>query len=429
MRVRPTIPILGAILGLCGCGASGKSADGQPASPSGGAPATGAAGAGASAAAGNTAGSSGGGTIGPGSYALNPPLQCDNQFYVPNCTPGNPTTACGGKCSSINACQESTSTKPGDDVTFVCPRFMLFSDEMLQAAIDDGNSAFNYAVAGHDRDTGGIDGSAQSTCCQCYQLVFDYPKENQAWVDPNNNNGQSAILVPPPLIVQSFNTGTNGPDDFDIFLAAGGFGGNNACDPNASMHSVSGLYMYTGFPADGEPGQGGVKGAGIYSECKTSIQWVTTASLSSAACQSRVSAACNQIASTSSTTVSAAMTAATIRSCIQSNNPQTYYHLNWNVHAKQVECPAHLTEVTGCKLAPQGLPAVSRNVTTAAQAAADPSFRANASNGNHFSTTTMQDCCKPTCAWRDNVTGLGLTANGNYNSFYSCAQSWVPLTE
>jgi hypothetical protein len=298
---------------------------------------------------------------------------------------------------------------------------MLFADEMAQAARDDGNTGFNYAVVGHDKDVGGIDGGDRSTCCQCYQLVFDYPAENQANLNASQS-GPSAIPLPPPLIVQSFNTATNGPDDFDVFMGAGGYGGNNACNPNYSMKDVSGLYMYTTFPDTGD--SGGVKGAGTYSECKTDIQWVTTESLSSTACQSRIASTCNNTASNSPS-----MTRETIHSCIQSNDPATYYHLNWYVHAKKVECPQHLTEVTGCKLAPQGLPAVDKNVTTSAQAAADPSYKEKAANGNHFSTTTMQDCCKPTCAWKDNVAGLGLNAVGQYNSFYSCTEDGVPLTE
>lgn len=391
---------------------------------------------GASGSAATTSGASSSGT--PDFYALPAPKQCDNQTYVPNCTPGNASTACGGKCSAINACQESTSSKPGDDVNFVCPRFMLFSDEMDQAAIDDGLTGFNYAVVGHDKDMGGIDGSDMTSCCQCYQLVYDYPAENQAWVDPNTTGTPvSALPPPPPLIVQSINTGTNGPDDFDVFMGAGGFGGNNACEPPSSWQAqaasqgsfpadVSGLYMYTSFPSDGESGNGGVKGASIYSACKTTTQWVTTESLSSAACTADISAACNTVASSSTT-----MTSETIRSCLKSNDPQAYYHLNWFVHAKKVECPTHLTQVTGCKLAPQGLPAVNPKVTTSAQAAADSSFKATAANGKHFSTTTMQDCCKPTCAWQDYVTGVngGLTAVGQYNSFYSCDQGGVPITE
>jgi hypothetical protein len=148
---------------------------------------------------------------------------------------------------------------------------------------------------------------------------------------------------------------------------------------------------------------------------------VTTESLSSTACQNDISKACNTIASRSPT-----MTTETIRSCINSNNPNTYYHLNWNVYAKKVECPAHLTKVTGCKLAPQGLPAVNPNVTTAAQAAADSSFAAAAADGTHFSTTTMQDCCMPTCAHTVQVKDATV---GGYNAFYSCDQNGVPRTQ
>jgi hypothetical protein len=119
------------------------------------------------------------------------------------------------------------------------------------------------------------------------------------------------------------------------------------------------------------------------------------------------------------------MTDETTQSCIKSNKPETYYHMNWFVHAKKVECPKRLTDVTGCRLAPQGLPAVDPKVKTAADA--DSSFKEMAGNGKHFSTTTMQDCCKPTCSWKNNVTGKGLKADGEYNSFYSCDQNGSPI--
>ncbi len=73
-----------------------------------------------------------------------------------------------------------------------------------------------------------------------------------------------------------------------------------------------------------------------------------------------------------------------IQSCTKSNDAASYYHLNWEVYAKKIECPTHLTQVTGCKLAPQGLPAANPNVTTPAQAAADSSFKATAGNGSHY---------------------------------------------
>jgi hypothetical protein len=403
-----------------GAGAAGSGSGGQ--SATGGTAASGGAGAGG----GGGGAGAGGGAVGPGSYALNPPKQCDNQFFVQGCQTGMADTTCGGVCSAANAC-EDISQKPNADVGFLCPRFALQSSEMAQAAIDDFGASppFDYAVVGHDVDTNGIDGSAKSACCQCYQLVYDLP-ENEAQV---NGGGASAIAVPRPLIVQAFNTSAGGGQNFDVFMGAGGFGSFNACDPSfASMKSPSGLYLYSQFPEQGEPGSGGVNAATQLGGCKTNENLVTAATLSSSTCQGNVESACSTFAS--STLTSQAL-ADSIQSCKASNDANNYNHLNWQVYAKKIECPAHLTQVTGCKLAPQGLPAANPDVTTPAQAAADSSFKATSGGGSHFTTTTMQDCCKPTCAWQDWVTGQngGLTAMGQYNSFYSCDQTGVPVTE
>jgi hypothetical protein len=406
----------GGATGVGGSGATGG------ATASGGSGATGGAGAGA---AGGAAGSTGGAT-GPASYALNPPKQCDNQFFVSGCQNGVASSTCGGVCSAANAC-EDISQKPNADVGFLCPRFALESSEMAQAAVDDFGASppFNYAIVGHDVDQNGLDGTAKSACCQCYQLVYDLP-ENEAQV---NGGGASAIAIPKPVIVQAFNTSAGGGQNFDLFMGAGGFGAFNACDPAfSSMKSPSGLYLYSSFPEQGEPGSGGVNAATQLAGCKTNENLVTAATLSSATCVANVQSACMSFASS---TLTPQAVADSIQSCTKSNDAASYYHLNWQVYAKKIECPTHLTQVTGCKLAPQGLPAANPNVTTPAQAAADSSFKATTSNGTHYTTTTMQDCCKPTCAWQDWVTGSngGLTAVGQYNSFYSCNQTGVPVTE
>jgi hypothetical protein len=405
-------------------GTGGTNGGGGGASGGGGGGASGGGGSG-----GTGAGGADGGTVGPGSYALNPPKQCDNQFYVPGCTPGMASSACGGICSAASAC-ESVSQKPNADIGFLCPRFALHADEMAQAAIDDfgANPPFNYAIAGHDIDTFVLDTGAQTTCCQCYQLVFSLP-EQEARVN-GNASGPSAIAIPKPLIVQSFNTAAGGGQNFDIFMGAGGFGSFNACDPAfTQMPSQSGHYLYSMFPEQGEPGQGGVNAATQLAGCKDQYNLVTTATLSSAQCTSNITSACGKFAS--STLTSQAVTDS-IQSCLESNDYMSYYHINWQVYAKKIECPRHLTQVTGCKLAPQGLPAANPNVTTPEQAAADSTFKAaTGSPGNPvpFTTTTMQDCCKPTCAWQDNVISKGLTAIGQYNSFYSCDEHGVPVTE
>jgi hypothetical protein len=344
-------------------------------------------------------------------YALPPPNQNVNQFNIPGCQTGVATSPGGGNCTpGQNACE---NTKQGAQVLFLCPRFMLFSDEMAQAALDDSNAGINYGVVGHDADTGGIDGNVTISCCQCYQLVFSLP-ENVAQV---NGNGASAIPIPPPLVVQSFNTAAGGGKNFDIFMGAGGFGAFNACDPNASMKSNSGKYLYTAFPPEGEPGSGGVNAATQIPSC-SSKNLVTNATLSSTTCETDVATACGKFKSSSTT-----MTNESIRSCTQSNDANSYYHMNWKLYAKRVECPTHLTEVTGCKLAPQGLPAVNPAVKTPEQAAADSSFKSG------YTTTTMQDCCMPTCAWQNNTKGQGLSLVSDYNSFYSCNQNGVPVTD
>lgn len=406
--------------GTTGTGGAGRGGN----TGNGGSATGGAAGSGG---AGNTAtgGSTGTGGTGPGSYALNPPKQCDNQFFVQGCQNGTASSTCGGICSAANAC-EDISQKPGADVGFLCPRFALAASEMEQAAVDDFGTLppFNYAIVGHDVDQNGLDGSAQSACCQCYQLVYYLP-EDEAQVQ---GGGTSAIAIPKPLIVQAFNTSAGGGQNFDVFMGAGGFGSFNACDPNATMKSPSGLYLYSTFPAQGEPGMGGVNAATQLAGCKDNNNLVSTATLSSSTCVANIESACDMFASS---TLTATAVNDSIQSCKASNDAANYTHINWQVYAKKIECPTHLTQVTGCKLAPQGLPAANPGVTTPIEAAADSTFKATAGNGSHYTTTTMQDCCKPTCAWQDWVTGQngGLTAVGQYNSFYSCDQHGVPVTE
>jgi len=388
--------------------------------PSGGATTTG---------EGGAAGTGTGGAAGS-SYALPPPSQCHNQNYIDfqaGCIEGDSNSVCGGKCNVINACQENSTMKPYADTAFICPRFMLFSDQMLQAASDDGLSDFNYAVVGHDVDSGGIDAGTESTCCQCYQLVYATPSpsnERQCLANPDSSaDPTSAIAIPKPLIVQSFNTAAT-PTTFDVYMAAGGFGANNSCGPGLSPASASGLYLYTAYPPDGQPGQGGVKPVSLFQECKNETNWVTQATLSSEACQSRVQTTCNMLESSIP-----GLTEQSRRSCIESNSPTTPYHLNWAVYAMKVECPVHLTDVTGCKLSNQGLPAADPTVTTAAQAASDPRFWTTSGSGQMYETTTMEDCCRPSCAAIDWVEKRGLPVDSDYNAFYSCDVNGNPITE
>jgi hypothetical protein len=299
---------------------------------------------------------------------------------------------------------------------------MLFADEMVRAAKDDaalygwstnGESPFEYAVVGHDTDSdpNGVDDPGKSPCCQCYQLVF-YEPEQQV---KDQMTQEPTVVLPKPLIVQAFNTGAT-TKTFDVYMGHGGLGAQNACSPDSPPN------QYSSYPLDGQPNGGGIKAVGEWgnnSACKNQYNLVTAETLSSDACQAKIEAACNQIESETSW-----ITEVTRRSCIASNQPETLYHMNWKVYAKRVKCPEGLTKVTGCKLV-EDLPEPDPNVVSPSAAQADSSFKTG------YSTTTMQDCCKPSCAWSDKVTGAegGHTADGKYNSFYTCDLAGNPLTE
>jgi hypothetical protein len=90
---------------------------------------------------------------------------------------------------------------------------------------------------------------------------------------------------------------------------------------------------------------------------------------------------------------------------------------------KRVRCPDNLTRVSGCHLLEDKLPLPLPEVQTPADAKADGTFR----DGYH--TTTMQDCCKPTCAWADWTEGYKLPVDGEWNSFYSCDKTGTPITK
>jgi hypothetical protein len=352
-------------------------------------------------------------------YHLNPPDPCYNQFYVKNCVSGDANSACGGKCRVANACSPPEDPNKADlPKTFICPRFMLYSAEMLQAAKDDATlygwetneePPFVYGVVGHDADVGGLDNN-ESSCCQCYQIVYVTP-------EPSSPKPPD-LPYPKPLIVQSFNTAASGPKGFDVFMAAGGYGAFNACynDPAFSNTTKFNEFMYDQFPYQ-NPGSGGISFL-RYQECIKG--WPPTIDgVLSAACQETIKQMCNQALMNAS----AEITAYTRQSCIQCNQLTSLYHQNWDVMAKRVRCPQNLTRVTGCRLKEDQLPLPLPQVQTPAQAQANGTFK----TGYH--TTTMQDCCKPTCAWSDWTEGKNLPVDGEWNSFYSCDRNGKPFTK
>jgi hypothetical protein len=264
----------------------------------------------------------------------------------------------------------------GGQTSFICPRFMLLSSEMREAAAADESAngwpagAFNYGVAT-------LDGAA---CCACYQIVYGTPQ-----------NGQLTYPAPRPLVIQNFNMG-GAPNAFDVFMGKGGEGANTTgCSK-----------LYSSYPSVGEPNGGGITASAI-SACGSK-----TATLESSACVSAVTSECDMIQASSSYVATT-----TQFSCIEANSAGSDYHANWSVKARQVECPAALTEVTGCKLKPGSNPAPDPSIQTVAEA----------SGWGSYGTTTMEDCCKPSCAWPGNVSN----AQSPWSAMYQCDSSGNPM--
>ncbi len=302
---------------------------------------------------------------------------------------GNETGVdCGGSCpacASFVTSAPNTNTKVGNacapqgatTTSFICPRFMLFSSEMKQAEAADESSnnwpagSFNYGVATLD----GAD------CCACYQIVYSAPPSPLTYTPPK------------PLIIQNFNQG-GAPNAFDVFMGKGGEGAQTSGCPQ----------LYKTYPSTGEPNQGGITETAI-GACTSS-----ESALTSSACVSSVTTACDQIVGNNDY-----ITTTTQTSCIEANTAPSPYHANWQVKAQKVECPTALTEVTGCKLNPGSNPKPDPTIQTAAEA----------SSWSAYSTTTMEDCCKPSCSWPGNVT---ISTQSGWSAMYQCDSSGNPMT-
>jgi hypothetical protein len=359
---------------------------------------------GAAGSAGASAGTAGsaGNTAGEGGSAGSSSASCTNGSMDGD----EMGVDCGGSCEACVPYRTDPPLEDNPDARsgceqggsgFMCAQSMVFSPYMVQAAKDDFNSGdppFVYGVVGHDPDPGGVDAESSnyaSTCCQCYQLVFKGPRDAAV-----------SVPLPKPMIVQAFNTYAGGPTAFDIFMAVGGHGNFNGCTENGAQ--------YSGYPDTGDDWSGGVR-ATRYSQC--SNQGYTAESIGSQACQDHIASQCAEIEAGEPTQ------SISRESCIATNRVDTHYHMNWNVVVKRVECPENLTRVTGCRLNPQDLPAADPEIDTVAEA------MSNGFRDSDYHTTTMQDCCRPTCAWPTNTENT----SAPYSLFYSCDAAGNPYTQ
>lgn len=253
-------------------------------------------------------------------------------------------------------------------MSFSCPHLMLLSSDMMMAAKTDGNSWAVYGVAGIGQT---------SDCGKCFQLEI--------------TSSQSGSPLPSvtKLIVQAINTGSDvSSGQFDIFMGAGGFGIYDACASDCKSGRVcSGGHcnepMFSGgfsaWTPDGNCYGGGVRDA---SGCDA---LVTTPLQSRNFAENTLVYGCK-----------AAI--------------EQHYHQNFNLNYQPVKCPGSLVKVTGLRNKNEELLVPSKELKLAA--------------GGQGRYTTTMDCCKPTCAWRQNT---GSFADPNFPQVYVCGKDGMPL--
>ena len=107
-----------------------------------------------------------------------------------------------------------------------------------------------------------------------------------------------------------------------------------------------------------------------------------------------------------------------------STSPVNPYHGNWAIRYKEVECPEGLTKVTGLRLKE---PTISYNNTTLEKPSKDlvkPTGReGNTNDGYPGFTSTMMDCCKPSCSVNDMIPAIqekGNDVDPYYSAIYMC---------
>ena len=276
---------------------------------------------------------------------------------------GPPTNSINAEYNGMSSCGGGGDT----NISWACPHMMLLSPDMINAAKEDGNDWAVYGVAG----IGQI-----SDCGSCFQL--EITGGGGSWPAKNK------------YIVQAINTGSDvGSGQFDIFLGAGGFGIYDACSSDCKNGQVcSGGHcnapMFSGdfhaWTPDNNCYGGGVKNS---NGCD---RLVTTPPENQNFAEKTLVYGC--------------------KTALDQN-----YHQNFQVNFQAVSCPKSLYQLTGIK---------PKNEYSLSAPHKDMKLY------NQGRTTTMMDCCKPTCAWRQNVQSF---TDPNWPQLFVCDQKGYPLTQ
>jgi hypothetical protein len=239
---------------------------------------------------------------------------------------------------------------------------MMLSDDMILASTYDGlNGDFLYATAGSASD---------SDCGACFQIkLLD---AEQQW-NPNFKQ----------LVVQVINSGFDVmPNQFDIFMGAGGFGYFTACNSDCTSHAC----------------QGGTCAQPMYEG--TFNQWTDSKYYDPNVCYSGGIKWLNDDNNTKLLDRCEGLdnyetyyrSNVTRDSCYRTNTQS--YHQNFvSIDVLRVKCPDGLIRLTGMSRDDNdNYPSVSITNNLSDKCRGDRSQ-------GRYCITTMQDCCKPSCAW------------------------------
>lgn len=259
-----------------------------------------------------------------------------------------------------------------------------------------------------------------------------------SWSDKTKDAPVCTKYPQKPLIVQSFNTAitcmppeSEESGQFDIYLGYGGFGANNGCSspgtkPNSQETTYGGNFYggeYQNWPdiKDGKL-QGG--GASRFDQCDklSMIQGfrIKDEDWKEAPGQKNYGKAMID-----------ACKFALGNDPIAPTNP---YHGNWAIRYKEVECPEGLTKLTGMRLKYPERP-YNWDGTAILPKPSEGLVKSTGKTGSKQDgspgwTTSMMDCCKPSCAFDDMLKAIPCTDNDVdplYSSIYACDRNAHPI--
>jgi hypothetical protein len=96
-----------------------------------------------------------------------------------------------------------------------------------------------------------------------------------------------------------------------------------------------------------------------------------------------------------------------INSCNLAFSDDNPYHGNWAIKYKEVECPDNLIKTTGLALKNRSIGIDGKKLHKP-----DINLLSNGAANNGF-TSSMMDCCKPSCAWQDMYKQVSCSPNNN----------------